>query len=320
MISAVFTIYRAKLRPKVRLLNHDGLLTLNCRHHLKINERLSEERRSSGQTEDNRRGRRGPKHRGNVVETKLLPSDSDIMELYLDLLSQPCRAVFLFAKAVGIPFEFKLVDLAAGQQYSEEFGKISIAKKVPVMKDGSFILTESVAILKYLVQKYSSSVADHWYPANLQQRARVNEYLSWQHMNLRAHGSKVFLLRVLFPVIMGSEAPKAKMDVAVEDLNQSLKLLEEKFLQNKPFIIGDKISLADLVAIVDIMQPFGSGLDVFEGRPKLIGWRERVKKELGEKLFDEGHELIMSASSLAQKMQNSSDLETLKPKFQRLFI
>lgn len=63
----------------------------------------------------------------------------------------------------------------------------------------SSCLCRSNAILKYLVQKYSSSVADHWYPAELQQRARVNEYLSWQHMNLRAMGSKVFLLRVRVP-------------------------------------------------------------------------------------------------------------------------
>ncbi|XP_022623820.1 glutathione S-transferase theta-1-like [Seriola dumerili] len=241
------------------------------------------------------------------------------MELYLDLFSQPCRSVFLFAKAVGIPFEFKRVDLCTGQQHSEEFGEISMIRKVPVMKDGSFILTESTAILKYMVQKYSTLVADHWFPADLQQRARVNEYLSWQHMNLRAHGSKVFLLRSLFPVIMGSEVPKEKMDAAVEDLKQSLDLLEEKFLQNKPFIIGDKISLADLVAIVEIMQPVGAGVDAFEGRPKLLTWRARVTKEFGEKLFDEAHKTIMNVSSLPQMMQNNTELEMLKPKFQKLF-
>ncbi|XP_040897525.1 glutathione S-transferase theta-1a [Toxotes jaculatrix] len=241
------------------------------------------------------------------------------MELYLDLYSPPCRSVFLFAKVVGIPFEFKMVDLAAGQQYSEEFGKISVMRKVPVMKDGSFVLTESIAILKYMVQKYSRSVADHWYPADLQQRALVNEYLSWQHMNLLSHGAKVFLLRTMFPVIMGFEVPKEKMDAAVEDLNQSLNLLEEKFLQNKLFIVGDKISLADLVALITIMQPVGTGLDVFQGRPKLIAWRERVKKECGEKLFDEAHVAIMGVSSLPQKMQNNPMLEMMRPKFQKLF-
>ncbi|XP_033973413.1 glutathione S-transferase theta-1a [Trematomus bernacchii] len=241
------------------------------------------------------------------------------MELYLDLHSQPCRSVFLLAKAIGIPFEFKLVELSAGQQYSEEFGKINFMRKVPVMKDGSFVLTESVAILKYMLQKHSSSLADHWYPADLQQRARVNEYLSWQHMNLRAHGSKVFLLKALFPVIMGSEVPKEKMDAAVQDLNQSLQMLEDKFLQNKPFIVGDKISVADLVAIVEIIQPVATGLDVFEGREKLTAWRERVKKALGEKLFAEAHEVIMKVGSLPQQMQNNSNLEMLKPKFQKLF-
>ncbi|XP_034397463.1 glutathione S-transferase theta-1a [Cyclopterus lumpus] len=239
------------------------------------------------------------------------------MELYLDLHSQPCRSVFLFARAAAIPFEFKLVDLSKGQQYSEEFGKISTSRKVPVMKDGSFVLTESTAILEYLVQKHA--VEDHWLPADLQQRARVNEYLSWQHMNLRAHGSKVFLLKALFPVIMGSEVPKEKMAAALEDLNQSLRTLEEKFLQSKAFIVGEKISLADLVAIVEIMQPVGVGVDAFEGRPALLAWSDRVKTAIGEKLFAEGHEVIMKASGLTQELQNNSELEMLKPKFRKLF-
>lgn len=37
------------------------------------------------------------------------------MELYLDLRSQPCRSVFMFAKLNEIPFDFKLIDLAKGR-------------------------------------------------------------------------------------------------------------------------------------------------------------------------------------------------------------
>uniref|UniRef100_A0A3Q3J0F7 GST N-terminal domain-containing protein n=1 Tax=Monopterus albus TaxID=43700 RepID=A0A3Q3J0F7_MONAL len=63
------------------------------------------------------------------------------MELYLDLLSPPYRSVFLFPKVVGIPFEFKHVNLLSGNPtpHSKEFGKISMVRKVPVMKDAQFV-------------------------------------------------------------------------------------------------------------------------------------------------------------------------------------
>uniref|UniRef100_A0A3Q4HJ68 glutathione transferase n=1 Tax=Neolamprologus brichardi TaxID=32507 RepID=A0A3Q4HJ68_NEOBR len=218
------------------------------------------------------------------------------MELYLDLISPPCRAVFLFAKALGIPFEFKYVDLIAGNLTAAHF--------------------LHTAILKYLVQKHSGSVADHWFPAGLQQRARANEYLSWQHANHRGHCQKVFLLRVRVPV-----RPSAvTMDAALENMKQSLNLLEEKFLQNKQFILGDKISVADVFLLsVILSSPLGTGVDGFEGRPKLIAWRGRVKEALGEELFDDAHTALMQLSGLPEKLKSSGEFEKFELRFQRFF-
>ncbi|KAF7696824.1 hypothetical protein HF521_005242 [Silurus meridionalis] len=136
---------------------------------------------------------------------------------------------------------------------------------------------------------------------------------------MRPHGSKVFWLRLMIPKVLGVEVPKEKMDAALEDLNNSLKLIEEKFLDDRPFIAGEQISLADLVAIVEIMQPVGSGLDVFKGRPKLSAWRDRVRAAVGGELFDEAHERILQAQEMAQTMDGST-LQHFKPKILKMFL
>ncbi|XP_017290888.1 glutathione S-transferase theta-1b [Kryptolebias marmoratus] len=238
------------------------------------------------------------------------------VELFLDLNSQPCRSVYIFAKKNNIPFEFKKVSLMDGEHFGDEFGKINLIRKVPALRDRDFCLAESVAIMLYLADKFKTP--DPWYPADIRQRARVNEYLSWQHAAIRLHGSKMFWLRLMIPK-MGVDVPKDKMDAALEDLNASLKLIEDKFLGDRAFIAGDRMSLADLVAIVEIMQPVGSGLDVFEGRPKLGAWRDRVRAAVGEELFDEAHRTIMESQEWVKAMDGST-LQAFKPRILRMFM
>lgn len=234
------------------------------------------------------------------------------LQLYLDLNSQPCRSVYIFAKKNKIAFEFKQVSLAEGQQYSEEFEKVNLLKRVPALKDGDFTMAESVAILKYLAGKYKTP--DHWYPANLQQRARVDEYLAWQHTTIRFHGSRLYMFKGLLPLLTGEPIPADKIDEAVSDLQTSICTLEDKFLQGKPFIAGREVSLADLVAIVELMQPLGVGFDPFRDRPKLSSWRGRVEAAVGKELFDEAHEKMLKSA------ETSSNLDVKSPAMQRIAI
>ena len=86
----------------------------------------------------------------------------DQLVIYGDWFSQPTRAVFIFAKMNGIPFEIKTLNFLNRDQQSKEFKLINPNGQMPGMKHGDFSLYESQAILKYLVWKFK--LDDHWYP------------------------------------------------------------------------------------------------------------------------------------------------------------
>nr|XP_006121720.1 glutathione S-transferase theta-1-like isoform X1 [Pelodiscus sinensis] len=253
------------------------------------------------------------------------------LELYLDLISPPCRAVYIFAKKNNICFEFKPVELFKdsilgrkmsggqsheGQQHTEEFAKVNILKKVPVLKDGVFTLAESTAILLYLSRKYNTP--DHWYSSDLQKRARVDEYLSWHHNSFRRIAPKTLWIKVLIPLFTGQAAPPEKLQEVIDELAASLVQFEEKFLQDKPFIMGSEISLADLMAVVELMQPVGVGCHIFADRPKLAAWRSRVEEAVGKELFQEAHEQILNIKELSSIEVEPKLKELLAPTLMKM--
>nr|XP_051693062.1 glutathione S-transferase theta-3 isoform X4 [Oryctolagus cuniculus] len=183
-----------------------------------------------------------------------------------------------------------------GQHYTESFTQVNPLRKVPALKDGDFTLAESVAILLYLSRKYKAP--DHWYPQDLQARARVDEYLSWQHTTLRSCCTRATWQKLLFPVFLGQAVPPETLAATLAELDRCLQLLEDKFLRDQPFLAGPQISVADLVAITELMHPVSAGCRIFESRPKLAAWRQRVEAAVGEDLFREAHAVIMKAKDI----------------------
>src|SRR6202012_2830160 len=74
----------------------------------------------------------------------------------------------------GVDFEAIHVNLGAGEHHRPDFLKLNPAGKIPVLVDGDLVLTESVAIVMYLAEKYRDRGL---LPSDLRERADLNRWL-----------------------------------------------------------------------------------------------------------------------------------------------
>jgi maleylacetoacetate isomerase len=54
----------------------------------------------------------------------------------------------------GLPFEYVAIDLRKGDQFKDEFRKLNPQELVPLLDDGTAHLTQSLATIEYLEEKY----------------------------------------------------------------------------------------------------------------------------------------------------------------------
>ncbi|XP_005987166.1 glutathione S-transferase theta-1 [Latimeria chalumnae] len=229
------------------------------------------------------------------------------LELYSDLLSQPCRALAIFLRVLGVPYTTRKTSLLEGEHKSAEYARINPMQSIPAMVEEGFVLTESVAIIKYLAARYNAP--DHWYPADVRRRAKVDEYLAWHHLQTRRHAMKVFILEGLLPKLTGLPVEEEKLATALAELVEVLDKLETMFLGDRNFLCGDDISIADLMAVCELMQPLGASRDIFQDRPRLREWKLRVKEAVGKPLFEEVHREILGLPDATGPFPRSAALQ-----------
>lgn len=223
--------------------------------------------------------------------------------MYVDRMSQPSRAVLIFCMVNRIEFEERLVNLGKREHKQPEYGAINPLQQVPAINDGGFKLFESHAILRYLACAYPR-VPDHWYPADLSKRAKIDSVLDWHHSNLRRGSAGLVLNRVLAPVLGLSLNPQAASEAEIL-LKSSLSILETIWLSgNGIFLAGSyQPSIADLSLACEVMQ-----LEVLDRRDvdMLLGPHEKVRKwlekvkEVTKPHFEEVHDKIYTAAKRFQ--------------------
>ncbi|XP_062074288.1 glutathione S-transferase T1 isoform X2 [Humulus lupulus] len=229
------------------------------------------------------------------------------LKVYSDRMSQPSRAILIFCKVNGIDFEEIKVDLVKRQHQTPEFKEINPMGQVPAIVDGRFKLFESHAILIYLACVYPG-IPDHWYPADLFRRAKINSVLDWHHSNLRPGAAKYVLYTVLGPALGIPPNPQAAAE-AEKILSSSLSKIESIWLKGKgQYLLGGlQPSIADLSLVCEIMQ-----LEVLDekDRIRILGpykkvqqWIESTKSATSPH-FNEVHKILFKSKARFQEQRS----------------
>lgn len=211
--------------------------------------------------------------------------------IYGSPISSPTNKVRYVANYLKIPFDFKRINLAAGEQRQENYLKTNPYGRIPAIDDDGFTLAESNAIMRYLANKTHSEL----YPQELQKRAIVDQWIDYasQHVLLA-------LSRVMFNTYFYKLARVEKDERSLQDgykfINQYLPVIENQ-LKHHSFITGDSFTLADiaLLAGLDVVELAEVDLSPY---PHIVQWRKQL---MSEKFYKDCHESYESAFNSIMK-------------------
>jgi glutathione S-transferase len=168
---------------------------------------------------------------------------------------------------LGVEFESVTVNMLKGEHHLPEFLKINPAGKLPVLVDGELVLTESVAIVLYLAEKYPDKGL---IPTGLRQRAELYRWLLFAATELEQPLWRIARQTSLYP-----EERRLPADVALarEDFAPMARVLEEH-MNRRRFVVGDSVTVGDFVLAYTLDWANEAGL--LEGFPNLQAYVARM--------------------------------------------
>lgn len=159
--------------------------------------------------------------------------------------------------------------------WTPSFLAINPMGQVPAIDDDGLVLTESLAILLYLVKKHGGLLA----PQDLAEEGRMLQWLFWGATALEP---------ITVVVTQGDESGEWKTDAGKkrlvsigESLRRSLSAFETH-LAGIDYVVGNRFTVADL-ALAEITRYVQNHSELLEPYPRVTAWLERCQARPGFK-------------------------------------
>jgi glutathione S-transferase len=203
------------------------------------------------------------------------------IQLYWGSGSPFAWRVMLTLEIKNLAYESKLLEFSKGENKEPAYLRLNPRGKVPTLKDGEFVLYESLAIMAYLDRKYPDPPLFGRTP---EETGLIWRTLIESESYMVGAGDKV-----VRPIFFGKGLDKIdEIEQAAQSLRHELKRVDER-LAGSQWLVGDQISAADIgvfpliqlllrAASKEAAQPFNLGFyPLAQSFPNLATWVQRIE-------------------------------------------
>lgn len=189
--------------------------------------------------------------------------------LYGASSSGNCLKTRWIADLMGVEYDWREMDVFAGDTRTEDFLALNPAGQVPclVREDGR-VLAQSNAIMLYLAE--GSALI----PEDAFDRAKMMEWMFWEQYS---HEPAIAVRRAQLKFM---NIPDAEIDPMLMQKGRRALGVMELRLMARDFIVGERMTVADVALVAYTRVAHEGGFDLADF-PAVRSWVHRVERELG---------------------------------------
>jgi glutathione S-transferase len=187
-----------------------------------------------------------------------------MMKLYGAPPTRALRVIWLLNE-LGLEYEMLPVDILKGETRKQDLRALNPAAKVPVLVDGSLVLTESAAIQLYLADKNPQA---GFIPDAVEDRAQMYRWIFFLVTEIEQPLWRIARHTVIYPE---EKRLPQDIDLARQEGKEMVAVLE-RHMEKREFMVADRLSVADFNAAYTL--DWANEEKMLDGAPRL---RDYVK-------------------------------------------